>query len=1142
VADPSNPTAPDQFDNLAASISAEIDSQQTSAGRDSALARSEAARKAWVTRRGGTPGGGGDPEAAARSKIQFEQAQQDRATRLADQQKARERAVKMARMAVPPAKGNIPNPARFAALSKLVESGDATPDETADWAFEGALAGLVDPDKAAATLDGDARKRFQDQWAKATAPDPASQQLLDASHKGGFLTAAQKVEFLAQSIALGKMDPAELASQPALRLEVGRRLAMLSGGKGRKALPELETKGGGADRNRGGAEKLRHYWTRGPGAAKIRWGEPGDWQRCVDHLSKYLGIRAKGYCNLRHKEATGMSTARHAQLTGHGKHGHKALCCDDCDAITIYQTRLTAPHLDGRGLTLSALQAKTRDGDGDGFINDGPRQQPRNATFADRMASRGSRFVAAPKPPPPKLVWKVDDEGTSTVRITAEPIKTASLQVWEDEDRGGFRWLGDAENQNPNIDGWDSSGANYPTLDAAKQASEAALLKVWNDWADQMDWSVLQDKARKPQAFDPNAHDGDHDATVQDGSKWERPAAVVVPAAPKLKPRPATKDLPSAPFVDQLNDDDTATALAVAHIAHQTGMPPDAAMRAGRAIAKANGQHLNRGTATPRFLIRPLKAEGLDQSTAAGAAAKIIGDFPNVIGAARADNRSRLSGEGFFRNADGQVRWGRYGAAGVLFRHVGDDGTVHYMLQQRSSTVQQGGTWSIPGGALSKDEPSLVGAVRETVEEVGDPGVSFHPVKAYEFRPAKDWAYTTHVVDVASMFDLKGIQGKLAHEQADVAWVKADDVAKLDLHPGFKATFDQIHAAPDTPTGQWITATTLAPPRPTPTAPKPGGTPKPRPKWGTRGWRTEPIDDAEFADRAAYYEAVTKPGSPWASGGPNDTKSLYVKDGVYTPERAALHPQLMAKAVQDALDHGVGFDRQALMLGGLPGAGKSTILGNPNVTGRVHVTADSSGEPVSHLVINADNIKEALIHAGVVPIIPGLSPAESSHLVHEESFDIAEALFAWASQNGMNVIYDGTFKSHESGARRIETLRKAGYQVHGLFVDVNAATSEEGVIGRWRRGVDRFESAGDGDGGRAVPLSLVQRTGTPPPGAPKVRSLGKRVAPKSVNRVAFDSIAEMGGFDTAIVIDNDPPYRSNGGREVASWKNGKADA
>lgn len=63
---------------------------------------------------------------------------------------------------------------------------------------------------------------------------------------------------------------------------------------------------GGLDRNRGKAEKLRRYWLYGRGALKIRWNTPGDWTRCYRHLRKYMGPRAKGYCSLRHKEATGV--------------------------------------------------------------------------------------------------------------------------------------------------------------------------------------------------------------------------------------------------------------------------------------------------------------------------------------------------------------------------------------------------------------------------------------------------------------------------------------------------------------------------------------------------------------------------------------------------------------------------------------------------------------------------------------------------------------------------------------------------------------------------------------------------------------------------------------------------------------------
>lgn len=56
------------------------------------------------------------------------------------------------------------------------------------------------------------------------------------------------------------------------------------------------------------ARRLKNYWLHGPGAAKIRWGSPGDFTRCVRHLSKYMGPRAKGYCQLRHRDANGFYT------------------------------------------------------------------------------------------------------------------------------------------------------------------------------------------------------------------------------------------------------------------------------------------------------------------------------------------------------------------------------------------------------------------------------------------------------------------------------------------------------------------------------------------------------------------------------------------------------------------------------------------------------------------------------------------------------------------------------------------------------------------------------------------------------------------------------------------------------------------
>lgn len=69
---------------------------------------------------------------------------------------------------------------------------------------------------------------------------------------------------------------------------------------------------------KGNPDALRKYFASDK--AGIRWGEAGDWKRCVDKVSKYMPEQqAAGFCNRRHKEATGMSTAEHAKKLGDRK-------------------------------------------------------------------------------------------------------------------------------------------------------------------------------------------------------------------------------------------------------------------------------------------------------------------------------------------------------------------------------------------------------------------------------------------------------------------------------------------------------------------------------------------------------------------------------------------------------------------------------------------------------------------------------------------------------------------------------------------------------------------------------------------------------------------------------------------------------
>jgi HK97 family phage prohead protease len=71
----------------------------------------------------------------------------------------------------------------------------------------------------------------------------------------------------------------------------------------------------GAATNPKGTAQLHEYWVHGEGAAKIKWGSPGDFDRCVMHLGKFIAD-PKGYCAKAHHDALGYWPATHAKMEG----------------------------------------------------------------------------------------------------------------------------------------------------------------------------------------------------------------------------------------------------------------------------------------------------------------------------------------------------------------------------------------------------------------------------------------------------------------------------------------------------------------------------------------------------------------------------------------------------------------------------------------------------------------------------------------------------------------------------------------------------------------------------------------------------------------------------------------------------------
>jgi predicted kinase len=187
---------------------------------------------------------------------------------------------------------------------------------------------------------------------------------------------------------------------------------------------------------------------------------------------------------------------------------------------------------------------------------------------------------------------------------------------------------------------------------------------------------------------------------------------------------------------------------------------------------------------------------------------------------------------------------------------------------------------------------------------------------------------------------------------------------------------------------------------------------------------------------------------------------------VWSEQRDAMHDAIIDDLYTRASD--VPCERRAIIAGGLPGAGKSTVLEH-------HAGIDKS----QYLTINPDDVKEELARRDMIPPVSGLSPMEASDLVHEESSHVAKRLAHRAHADGKNVIWDITMSSRASTEGRVNALRAQGYSwIEGVFIDVAVDISASRADSRHREGQDSYQ-AGDGYGGRFIPAELIKAKADP---------------------------------------------------------------
>jgi len=165
--------------------------------------------------------------------------------------------------------------------------------------------------------------------------------------------------------------------------------------------------------------------------------------------------------------------------------------------------------------------------------------------------------------------------------------------------------------------------------------------------------------------------------------------------------------------------------------------------------------------------------------------------------------------------------------------------------------------------------------------------------------------------------------------------------------------------------------------------------------------------------------------------------------GQYTPERQELHRKIIKKFMW-RVPCVVNRDPIAVIMGGPPGAGKSTYL---KKSGFKYINY------ANFFLINADDVRELL------PEYTGWN----SSAVHEEASDITKELIAQVGANcRQDIIWDGTLSKSDKYIEMTKRLHGMGYKVYVIYIMVPKEVSIE-------RANTRYKGSG-----RYVPLNVIE--------------------------------------------------------------------
>src|SRR6476659_11300091 len=203
--------------------------------------------------------------------------------------------------------------------------------------------------------------------------------------------------------------------------------------------------------------------------------------------------------------------------------------------------------------------------------------------------------------------------------------------------------------------------------------------------------------------------------------------------------------------------------------------------RASQCSVRRFGRH-----GEPKFRARPPRELTTPEKRAVSATQRGLLDtlYPDDV---------RGDGDGWVLSDSGAAYWGKHGAAGLLLRAPGKDGSAAVLLQHRAPWSHQGGTWALPGGARDSHETPEQAAVREANEEAGLVAdqlivrISVVTAEVGSDAGGASWSYTTVIADAPAL--LETVPNR---ESSELRWVAEDEVTDLPLHPGFAASWQRL--------------------------------------------------------------------------------------------------------------------------------------------------------------------------------------------------------------------------------------------------------------------------------------------------------------------------------------------------------------